>query len=122
MLGEALAMSKIIIYGITGGVTVLVSIIAFLLKRELNRNKDAQDVIHENIKDIRHIQDSQVKITSEHDKNIAVMNAEKVGRPELKEEMDKIQQGFDDKLATFRDDIKEDIRELKEIVIKAYSR
>lgn len=118
-MNEWLGGAKILYFIFTGGLTVLVSIIAFLIRRELNRNKDAQDNLYSYIKDIRKVQEDQRGITAEHDKNIAVMNAEKVGRPELKEEMFKIQQSLEQKVTSFKDDIKEDIRELKEILMKS---
>lgn len=117
-MNEWFGIGKIGFFFFTGGVGIFVSILGFLIRRELNRNKAAQDNLHEDIKELRSVQNNQRQITSEHDKSIAVMNAEKVGRPELKEEMYKIQQGFESKLAMFRDDIKEDIKELKDIMTR----
>lgn len=114
---EIASIFKILFFTATGGLGLLISVLSYLIKRELGRNKEVQKSIHE---DISHLKESHViqqKITYEHDKNIAVMDAEKIGRPELKEEMDKIQKGFEDKLNSMRDDIKEDIKDLKEIVI-----
>lgn len=116
---EIISIGKIIFYICTGGIGLILSILGFLLRREFNRNNDIQKDLYEDISNLKKDQNNQKEITYKHETAIQVMNAEKVGRPELKEEMDKIQQGFEAKLKLFRDDIKEDIKELKNIVIES---
>lgn len=115
---DIIAIGKVIVYIATGGIGLMLTVIGFLLKRELGRNKDSQQLLQNDITDLKKVQNEQQKITATHDKDIAVMNAEKIGRPELKEEMDKIQQGFEAKLTLFKDDLKEDIKELKDIIVQ----
>jgi uncharacterized membrane-anchored protein YhcB (DUF1043 family) len=111
---EVISTMKIGWFLITGGLGIFVSIMGFLIRRELNRNKDVQDNLHKDIKDLKRSDVEQQKTISEHETKIAVMKAEKIDREEMMKEMTKMQHVVESQINNLKSDLKEDMKELKD--------
>lgn len=110
VVGMQEIMSLLKILGtIVGALGFLVTFIAWFVKRTISQFDEKDKNLRDDITNL------QITV-AKSDKEIAVLQEGKIGRPELQKELTQVEVNFKNQLKELKEDLKEDLADIKDLI------
>ena len=107
---EIMGLMKIL-GGAVGFFGCLVTFIAWFVKRTINQFDDRDQKLQDDISTLK-------QTAASLDKEVAVLQEGKIGREELKQELNKVEETFGSQLRDLKEDLKEDLSDIKGMLLR----
>ena len=106
---EIMGLMKIL-GGAVGFFGCIVTFIAWFVKRTINQFDDKDQKLQDDISTLK-------QTAASLDKEVAVLQEGKIGRDELRQELTKVEETFGGQLKDVKEDLKEDLSDIKGILL-----
>ena len=107
---EIMGLMKIL-GGAVGFFGCLVTFIAWFVKRPINQFDDRDQKLQDDISTLK-------QTAASLDKEVAVLQEGKIGREELTQELNKVEETFGSQLRDLKEDLKEDLSDIKGMLLR----
>ena len=111
---EIMGLMKIL-GGAVGFFGCIVTFIAWFVRRTINQFDEKDQKLQDDISTLK-------QTAASLDKEVAVLQEGKIGREELKQELNKVEETFSGQLKDLKEDLKEDLSDIKGILRQYSSR